>query len=511
MIPIMGCSDLSPMNKRSSPIIMQTKDSSSPKKVILLVVDSLMDKPLKKAIREDKAPALKFFLNHGVYSKELVSSYPTMSVTIDSTLITGTQPDKHKIPGLVWFNEDEQRIISYGNGLTETLKYGIFEFAQNSLYQFNNEDLDSNVKTIHEELDNTASINALIYRGNYKHTLKVPKILAKTTPLPDQYKTNGPKILSFGALLRIDPNNNHVVNRLGLNDAFAAQELKYLLTKDLLPEFTILYLPENDYSVHRKGPMTTKGIEKLDKHLQEVLNAYPKWENALDNIIWIIIGDSNQSVVKKNKKESLIDLRELLSNYNVLKLRDPIRNSDEVVITANERMAYVYKISHAFPKKDIVNKLQEDSRIAWIAWKEDEMVQVISKDHKGIFQFKPGGTYKDIYDQTWFIKGNSAILDIDIKDNKRIGYRNYPDGLSRLYGALHSHKGDFLIVDAKPGYEFIGESSPEHDGGGAHGSMHKDDSLSPMIVTGTNKRIDHLRIVDLKKWILDILEGDAQS
>jgi hypothetical protein len=62
-----------------------------------------------------------------------------------------------------------------------------------------------------------------------------------------------------------------------------------------------------------------------------------------------------------------------------------------------------------------------------------------------------------------------------------------------------------------PGYEFIGESSPEHDGGGAHGSMHKDDSLSPMIVTGTNKRIDHLRIVDLKKWILDILEGDAQS
>ena len=39
-----------------------------------------------------------------------------MSVTIDSTLITGTNPDKHKIPGLVWYNEDEQRIINYGNG-----------------------------------------------------------------------------------------------------------------------------------------------------------------------------------------------------------------------------------------------------------------------------------------------------------------------------------------------------------------------------------------------------------
>ena len=61
-------------------------------------------------------------------------------------------------------------------------------------------------------------------------------------------------------------------------------------------------------------------------------------------------------------------------------------------------------------------------------------------------------------------------------------------------------------MDAKPGYEFIGESSPEHTGGGAHGSMHKDDSLTPIIVTGTDKSIDHLRIVDLKGWILDLLE-----
>ena len=50
----------------------------------------MMDEPLKKAIQENKAPALEFFLNHGRYNKSLVSSYPTMSVTIDSSLITGT-------------------------------------------------------------------------------------------------------------------------------------------------------------------------------------------------------------------------------------------------------------------------------------------------------------------------------------------------------------------------------------------------------------------------------------
>lgn len=507
IILIISCTN--DKKEETSPIVMHTSDSPSPK-VILLVVDSLMDKPLKKAIQDDKAPALEFFLKHGQYSNELVSSYPTMSVTIDSTLLTGTNPDRHKIPGLVWYKEDEQRIISYGNGFLETLKYGVTNMAQNSLYQFNNADLDKNVKTIHEDLNEngkqTASINAVIYRGNYKHTLKIPKILAKTTSLPAQYKTNGPEILSLGDFISLDPENNHVINRLGLNDAFAAQELKYLLINDLLPEFTILYMPENDHTVHRKGPMATKGIEKLDKHLQEVLNVYPSWEDALDNVIWIVMGDSSQSAVKKNKKKALIDLRESLSNYNVLKLGETVDKNNEIVITANERMSYVYKINEEISIKKIASKLQADSRIAWIAWKNNEMVQVISEGHKGILQFKPGGPYKDIYNQTWSINGNHDILDLDIDEHYQISYRNYPDGLSRLYGAIHSQKGDFLITDAKPGYEFIGESSPEHAGGGAHGSMHKDDSLIPLIITGTDKGIKHLRIVDLKSWILEILE-----
>ncbi|WP_251528131.1 alkaline phosphatase family protein [Metabacillus litoralis] len=508
-ILLFGCTVHKHNEEQDTPIAIQTNNQTSPK-IVLLIIDSLMEEPLKKAIKENKAPALEFFLNHGRYHKYLVSSYPTMSVTIDSSLITGTYPDKHKIPGLVWYDEDEQRIINYGNGFFEMMKIGISQFAEDSLYQFNNVDLSPNVETIHEVLDKrgkqTASINSIIYRGNYEHTLKIPKALAKTTALPDQYNTSGPKMLSVGAFIRQDEKNSHLVNRLGLNDAFAAQELKYLLEKNILPEFTIMYFPVNDHVVHRKGPKTTEGIEELDKQLQEVLNVFPNWKNALENMVWIIIGDSKQSSVKKNKKEALIDLREALSNYNILRLDEPVRNKDELVITANERMAYVYKISENFSLQDIVSKLQTDERIAWIAWKENDMILVKSGDQEGTFQFKPEGDFKDIYNQTWSIKGNSSILDLAIKNNNQLEYGDYPDGLARLYGALHSQKGDFLIVDAKPGYEFIGESSPEHTGGGAHGSMHKNDSLTPIIVTGTNKSIDHLRIVDLKEWILDLLE-----
>ncbi|KON88521.1 phosphodiesterase [Sporosarcina globispora] len=489
-------------NKASA---IQTESHSSPK-IILLVIDSLMDEPLKKAIQEKKAPALAFFLKHGQYSKNLVSSYPTMSVTIDSSLITGTYPDKSKIPGLIWFNNDKKQISTYGNGLFEIMKIGVSQFAENIMHQYNNVDLSPNVSTIHEDLNilkkESASINAFIYRGNYQHTLKVPKLITKVSNLPEEYETAGPKMLSLGTFIHQDKKNNHLVNRLGLNDAFAVQELKYLLGKNIIPEFTILYISENDFTVHRNGPNTIKGIEKLDKHLQEVLNIFPKWEDALNNYIWVIIGDSKQSPVIERKKDALIDLKEILSQYRILKLGKPAAKDDEIVITANERMAYVYKINESVSVRNIASKLKTDHRIAWIAWKEKEIIHVISGDHEGTFNFNSGGTYNDIYNQTWSIKGNTSILDLTLK-NKDIHYGDYPDGLARLYGAMHSQEGEFLVVDAKPGYEFIGESSPEHSGGGAHGSMHKDDSLIPIIVTGTNKSIDQLRIVDLKKWILD--------
>lgn len=87
----------------------------SKKPVIVLIIDSLMDQPLKKAIQEGRAPALKFFLENGHYEPEVASAYPTMSVAIDSTLLTGTYPNIHRVPGLVWYNQAEQRIVNYGS------------------------------------------------------------------------------------------------------------------------------------------------------------------------------------------------------------------------------------------------------------------------------------------------------------------------------------------------------------------------------------------------------------
>jgi hypothetical protein len=108
------------------------------------------------------------------------------------------------------------------------------------------------------------------------------------------------------------------------------------------------------------------------------------------------------------------------------------------------------------------------------------------------------------------LQGNPDLVDLTLSE-KRIAYGRYPDALARLYGALHSHEGRFLVVTAKPGHELVAESSPTHIGGAAHGSLHEKDSLVPLIVSGTNSRPKTLRIVDLKDWLLGLTAGKGAN
>lgn len=122
--------------------------NTTKKPVVLITVDSLMVDPLQQLIKEGKAPAFSFLINNGQLYPEVISSYPTMSVTIDSTLLTGTYANQHKIPGLIWFKEDENRMISYGSGLREIWNNGVKRVASDSIIYLNQSHLSKEVQTI---------------------------------------------------------------------------------------------------------------------------------------------------------------------------------------------------------------------------------------------------------------------------------------------------------------------------------------------------------------------------
>ncbi|MBN3527192.1 alkaline phosphatase family protein [Paenibacillus apiarius] len=496
--------------KGAQPRIKRVQPASPSKRVILVILDSVMDKPLHEAIRNGQAPALKFLKERGHYKPDVVSSFPTMSVTIDSTVLTGTGPDRHRIPGLVWYNAEEGRLISYGTAMWETLKLGVGDVFMNSLYRLNNEHLNKQVKTIHEELADkgieTASINGMVYRGTTDHRLKVPAAIADTTTLPRDLKTLAPKYFSLGALSRLKPDdvrNTHAWQSYGLNDEFSADELIYLIEQNRLPPFSLVYFPSNDRDVHKKGPAETRGIEQADRLLQRVFQAFGSWDAAMKDNVWLIAGDSGQTYIERERERSVIDLRQVLNPYRIAALSKPVTKQDQLVLAVNERMAYVYindaKVSHA----EAVRRLQQEKRIDVIAWREGEDIHVRSGRNKHELTYRPKGNVRDRYGQTWNIRGDMGLLGLSMrKSDNRLEYGDYPDGLMRLHSALASHKGNFVIVTAAPGSEFVGESSPTHLGGAGHGSLHKQDSHVPLIISGAESRPDIFRLTDIKRWIM---------
>ncbi|MFD1039611.1 alkaline phosphatase family protein [Virgibacillus byunsanensis] len=485
--------------------------SSQNKKVIMLIIDTLMDTPIQAAQKRGEIPALQFLIENGRYFPDLVCPFPTMSVNVDSTLLTGVYCDKHKVPGLVWYHAKEKRIVNYGSHVRELLKLGLKQSMIDIFYNYNHTHLSKEYKTIHEELKEkgleTASINALLYRGSQPSQLKIPFLLSFITGLDRQLDTYKPDLFSYGVMHTLNPikKKGQFWKKYGFNDSFTGNELKYLISENKLPAFTVAYFPDYDRRVHKHGRSDITGLKKVDEQLQDILNLFPSWDQALDDYTLVILGDNGQASINKDWKKAIIDLRKLLKSYKIVKLRQGVMPEDDIVLGVNERMSYIYTLN---PKKapldDIAKLMQKDYRIDVIALKKENTITVTSGNHNGQFRFRPKGDYIDEYGQSWFIEGDKDILDIKMID-QTIHYREYPDALRRLDAAFLSHAGEYMIVSAKPGYEFIGEGSPTHIGGASHGGLHKHDSLISLIICGSESFPEYIRTVDIKDWIMSIV------
>ncbi|MGN7469743.1 alkaline phosphatase family protein [Brevibacillus sp. SAFN-007a] len=515
-LPLSGCKPGEKLHiqEKSLPAPLLTEQAETTpgeKPVVLILIDSLMDKPLQEAIRQGRAPALAFLREKGHYFPRVVSSFPTMSVTIDSTLLTGTYADQHHVPGLSWYSEQEKRMVYYGYGPKEAMKIDQPQVLLDAIQQLNQSQLNPQVQTIHEALaeqgKDSASINAIVWRGKTEHTLQIPHLIEIAAQLPEELRVTGPKLLSYAAFAQLDPNqkrHTRIWRKYGMNDEFSAQETAFLIAHDRLPPLTITYLPENDMEVHGKGPLTMEGIEHADKALQTILDAFGSWDQAVEQVRWIVMGDSAQNAVQDERQAATIDLPGLLAPYRIAPISRPPQTSDQIVIAANERMAYVYALDPQLPLSAVAAQLQREPRLDVIARKDGQSIVITAGGSNKRVTYKPGGPLQDEYGQTWTVTGDPKVLDMTVS-KKRLTYGKYPDALARLYGAMNSHPGRYIIATVQPGYELMAESSPMHLGGGAHGSLHEADSLVPLLVTGTDSRPKSLRIVDLKEWLLRLV------
>ncbi|WP_240874737.1 alkaline phosphatase family protein [Shimazuella soli] len=471
-----------------------------------MLIDSLMDTPLQEEIQAGRAPTLQFLRDNGTYFPRVVSSFPTMSVSIDTTMLTGEPPNKHGIYGLTYYHSQQKKVFNFGTGPKEILFFGLKRVLHAAIMQLNQKLISKDVETIHEATEKpTAAINSMIYRGNQPATLKTPWLAWLFGLLPRNVETSVPSHFSFGSLFNITKKSlpKTFLSKFGMNDHFSSMEIISLIEEDKLPPLSLVYFPGNDTVVHKKGTSEGKGIKKVDEEISPILNAFGSWEEAIQKCNFIVLGDSGQTNMMK--KDTYVDLRKILRPYSIMPLsRDTPKPQDQLIICVNERMSYITILDDNISYQDIVRLCKAEKKIDVIAWQtEDRWIHVVSGQTDGALSFRPDGDYTDEYNQKWQLEGDISILDLTLDDHQ-IQYGLYPDALSRLAGAMDPASRN-IIITISPGYELVGKASPKHKGA-SHGSLHHLDSLVPMIVTGMDNQPEHLRLIDLKKWFLNLLQ-----
>ncbi|SMF86014.1 Uncharacterized proteins of the AP superfamily [Paenibacillus uliginis N3/975] len=513
LISVFGCQKQETKTKEQDLTQVKSINGEHAKKVIFLLVDSLMAQAIDRGIEQNELPTLRYLIEHGQYYKDVVTSFPTMSVTIDSSLLTGTYPDGHRVPGLVWYSSDDKKVINYGTGPMEVFRHGIDPVMVDALINLNGKHLNQQLPTIFEDLARhglkSGSINGLIYRGTKDHTLSIPPWIQGPTILPKEIKVKGPDYLALGSLTNplegIQNLPDGLTSRIGINNSYSVETLKYLIKANKLPDFLYVYLPDLDQKLHKKGPSDLNGVKKVDQQLHSMLQTFGSPEEALSKAIFIIAGDSGMTQILPARENPVIDLPTLFKDYHVLRPGETVTDKVEIVLAVNETMAYVYKLNTDKSLRSIANLLSADPRVDIVSWKENNWIHAVQGETSREVMFKASGQLLDPYQQKWTVEHDSDVLDLKIDTaNQTINYGQYPDVLQRLSGALNSHSGEFLVVTAKPGYELADRSSPTHNGGGGHGSLSQEESLIPLIVCGTDQKPQYLRIVDLKSFLLKL-------
>jgi predicted AlkP superfamily pyrophosphatase or phosphodiesterase len=386
-----------------------------PKPVVVIVIDGLTPSMFEAA----DTPAIRFLAEHGEY-RRAASVFPSLTPVCLASISTGSYPDVHQIPHLVWWHRGEQRIIEYGSSFGAIRAAGLARSLRDTIIDLNAKHLSRDAETIHEALESagltTAAINVTTYRGTHRHLPTIPGVPA----------VNGPKRFFFYSLYESDRTGAPMAIRnraLGSIDAYAASVGRWLVTRDGF-DALVYYLPDYDYASHTHGPDSAhEALARSDAAISELMDAAGGQDAFLERYAVVLCSDHGQSLVE-----------------NVARL-----DAGDDLVTASNRAAMVYTNT----PRAVAEKLDDQPVAGIVVFEEDGRV-VARRDGDE----------------------DEALLD------------EVPDGRARVAAALRNPNAGEVIVSAAPGWEFLDLAGRHHLGGGSHGSLELADSEVPMLTVG---------------------------
>lgn len=487
-------------------------------RVILMIVDALNTRTFFPLLDSGSLPNFKRLIDRGTLRERSISIFPSLTPAATSTIITGCSPREHRVFGFHWFDRSDNEVAYYGDDFWTIAELGFADFFDGCLCKLNQDHLSAATifQKLHQKGRQCASLNFLMFQGATRHEAKVPLWFSWHPGVPFAETISGPDLLFFGDFVdssyRLDEKSpsrkSGIFGRFGFNDANTQALLKFMAEGDQFPAFTLAYFPDHDYNSHDVGPVEgATTLTQVDSALGDFFEAYGGVDHALEQFTIVVTGDHSQSDVVDDIDEATILVEELFEGF-------PFSNitgweADEVLkVFPDMRCAQVYmKYPESTLKSKIIDKVIQEPRVDQVIWKQEDRFWVTTAD-RGTLQFWPsdGGT-KDRFGGAWNWEGSLATLSGEVRDGV-VEFPDYPNAFERIHGALgHVDSGD-LWLTAKVGYEFANSKTEVHVGGGSHGSLHRLDSESPLIVGGV-KLEDRLpqvtRLVDVEPLCLELL------
>ncbi len=462
---------------------------SSPRKLVLAVIDALDPRGFERATREGSAPALAALMERGDYVSDCVSSFPSITPVAASSIATGLGPAEHLIPSLNWYHRGEERYVEYGSSFPATRTFGIFRSLQDTVYNMNLAHLTQERKTVFEHLDDaglrTAGTTYLIYRGRHRHEPSTGSRYSRLAEAAQfRHAVWGPRELFYADIF--DSRRTGCFSTLGMpgqRDAHAGCVGEYLVENDLF-DFLLLSLPDNDTYSHRLGPEAQPtSIAEADRALGRMMDAAGGADTFLEEHSVIVMADHSQNAI-----DSSVNLALALDGWRLLLPADLAPEEADIAVCPGARSAQVYVVEEE-RREGLAPRLAEDlcevEGVDLVARRGHE--EGIVQTRRGELRFARGGELVDPRGESWSVDGDLQALGLEVEDGI-VRSQDYPDALARLWSALDCPRSGDVLLSAKPGVEFMDWGGHDHVGGGSHGSLHRCDSLGVLLMCGVGSR-----------------------
>ncbi len=455
------------------------------KKLVLAVIDGMRPPMLEQAVGEGRAPALAHLMEHGVYVDDCVAAFPSVTPVCTSSIATGAGPDRHGVPAMNWFHRGEGRYVEYGSSAQATRTFGIQRSLTDTVYNLNLAHLSRATPTVFETLDDadlrTAGTTFLIYRGRHRQAVSGESALARLVGATlFRHAVYGPRELFYADLFSSRATGCR--SQLGLpgaRDAHAGCVGEYLVEHDLF-DFLLLSLPDNDAWSHRRGPEAQiASLELADRQLERVMNAAGGFEEFLAEHAVIVVADHAHSQV-----DAPIRLDDLVEGWTILQPDDPLPDEAQIAVCPGQRAAMVYALdedARGAVVADVVEAALATEGVDLATWREDGGGVIAGR--AGRLRFRPGDQVTDLRGERWDVEGEVAVIGAEVSDGV-LDSHDYPDALARVWSALHCRAAGDVLLSAAPGHEFVDWGGAGHMGAGSHGSLHRCDSVAPLLWCG---------------------------